>query len=93
MAKLAKRDKLKIYFFGLPVRLRLAQLTYYQSLININMKLYNVKRESVFILASKFPKTFEYWHHLGTLFASAWISDEEAAKINLEFPNIIFINN
>lgn len=58
------------------------------------MKTYNVKRDMVFQITSFFETRIgnEFiWNHLGTLFASAWISEDLAAKILDRFPNSIFL--
>lgn len=56
------------------------------------MKNYNVKRDMVFQITSFFEirigKEF-IWSHLGSIFASAWISEDLAAKILDKFPNSI----
>jgi hypothetical protein len=57
------------------------------------MKHYNVKRDMVFQISARFDNTDSkefIWTHLGTLFASALISDDLAAKILDKFPGSIF---
>jgi hypothetical protein len=56
------------------------------------MKQYNVKRDMAHLISANFDNTRDgfVWSHLGTLFASAWISDDLAAKILDRFPGSIF---
>jgi hypothetical protein len=57
------------------------------------MKQYNVKRDMVFQISARFDNTDSkefIWSHLGTLFASAFISEGLAAKILDRFPGSLF---
>lgn len=49
-------------------------------------KLYDINREKAFLISAAFAIQFSY---LGTLFAEAWLYDEDAAKILEKFPNSI----
>lgn len=56
------------------------------------MKNYNIKRNMVFQISSYFDDGTgnEFtWSYLGTIFASAFISDDLAAKILDKFPGSI----
>jgi hypothetical protein len=56
------------------------------------MKQYNVKRDMTLLISANFDDTGKefIWSHLGTLFASAFISESLAAKILDRFPGSIF---
>ena len=50
------------------------------------MKLYDINREKVFLISAAFTIQFSY---LGTLFAEAWLCDDDAVKILEKFPNSV----
>ena len=54
------------------------------------MKLYDINRLIAFNISAKFDVQFSY---LGTLFAEAWLTDENARDILEAFPNSIRLLN
>lgn len=52
------------------------------------MKLYNINRIRLFDILAKYNFDLQ---HAGQCFASAFLSDEQAANIEKDFPNCIFL--
>jgi hypothetical protein len=57
--------------------------------INMTPKHYDVKRDFIFLIGGYHNVI---WSHLGTLWASAWINDDEANLILTKWPNSIVLN-
>jgi hypothetical protein len=51
------------------------------------MKLYDFKRDLVHHISAMFPDLV--FSHLGTLFAEAWLTDEQADEVLKRYPNSI----